>query len=217
MGLKTTCKTCGDSGKTVRHHPLVCPETLSKNSTTTNEKEDEIKTVAEIHEVHYKETLSDDDSWGLLELLEGTIISHRLASIESLVTIFVDPGSTCNLVTLETVRKHGYKPIRKEETEIRTVQDQIISKTFDVYNITIVDRQGERHTIECLGIDTIKCDHEEMPTYITKYYAKKFNVNHTSINNPDGHVGILLGLRSNSLHPRPFKHYKEMSLSKTKI
>ena len=186
--IKGTCNNC----KTHRHHYMVCQVKREKKKEVTKGSNGAEK--AESNAV---------SSSGSVRLLFGNSKVQSKGKIGN-ETIFYDLGSSADFCTFSCAKRNGWEGVpttlhmrRLDENKYRT------QRTME-YSVTLIDNKGTRYTRQVYGVN-----HLSQVTRFTKSelkdLQKKFRIPGSSINNPAGEAGILLGAGSLSLHPKLLK------------
>ena len=202
--IKTNCYNCDKD----RHHPLLCkqPSKFSNSNEEANSAEDtdaRVLLLATEGEVLYEKAKNDNSS------------TRKSRS----TNILFDGGATCNFVLNKLALELGYIGKRTELnlSKVGSSKSKEQANTKQ-YMIQILNNKNETCSIKCYGVDgweKIASDRVPLNQRILKDVSKRFGVPSAEMNNVSGEVGLLIGARNLTYHPKRIKDNGDLVLFKS--
>ena len=202
--IKTNCYNCDKD----RHHPLLCkqPSKFSNSNEEANSAEDtdaRVLLLATEGEVLYEKAKNDNSS------------TRKSRS----TNILFDGGATCNFVLNKLALELGYigKPTELNLSKVGSSKSKEQANTKQ-YMIQILNNKNETCSIKCYGVDgweKIASDRVPLNQRILKDVSKRFGVPSAEMNNVSGEVGLLIGARNLTYHPKRIKDNGDLVLFKS--
>ena len=134
--------------------------------------------------------------------------------LEKAATVLVDPGSDTNYVTHNFAAALGLPGV-PYTCFLKVVDMEYIEKTTARYSFDVVDKDGAKHHIQALGLDSITTLPDEPDLSPIESLLDGFP--REVLDRPGGRMDILLGLGSSYLHGRTRQEWGNLRILESKF
>ena len=125
------------------------------------------------------------------------------------VIAFWDSGSTLALISKDCAARNNLRGV-PVSYELITVGGKVSSMNTTLYEVELIDRDGDVHKLKMYEIDDICGEINSTPTdSFVKYFP---SVTKEEIARPRGKIDMLIGMDYAGLHPRPIEYNKDLVL-----
>ena len=183
------CKHCNDKS----HHHLLCP--TKKSSSHASVTKSVLGKVA-------------DGNIDLPVMVQTSFIQTGLGGTR--LGAMWDLCSTDHYILNKTARKLGLDGV-DVELLMEGIKGQEHYETTKLYNVPMVDKNGETVIIQCYGLDKIASRPVPPKKASYKRLCDKFGVSLNEVLKPD-EIQLLISMRKNSIHPSAVKRMNEITL-----
>ena len=124
-------------------------------------------------------------------------------------TVLIDPGSDTDYVRHDFAKSLGLQGT-PFSCFMKVVDMDYVHKRSATYNLDVTDKDGERHQVTALGLDSITTLPEE--PNLDPLLPLLVGLPREVLDRPQGQVDVLLGLRSSALHGRTRQEWGNLRL-----
>ena len=156
--------------------------------------------------------LAEGAAGAVFEILEAKIISQEGRSAED--RVFIDGGSNMNFITHKLAEKLQLEG-KKTDIFLKVVDSEYQSKEVNIFQLGVLDRDGETHWMEAVGVQSIT---DAVPLVDKEVVRKAFpEILEEALERPVGPVGVLLSMTERNLHGSGGKAVGKMRLCNTPL